>query len=92
MILIIIFFQGVGNFGEAVEAILMKHGRGIVDQQFELNRLASAAIDLFASAVVLSRASRSLQQGAASARHEENLAVIWCSEVLILTILSFVNN
>ncbi|KAF4523489.1 hypothetical protein B566_EDAN004559 [Ephemera danica] len=72
--------KGVGNFGEAVEAILIKHGRGIVDQQFELNRLANAAIDLFASAVVLSRASRSLQQGATTARHEENIAVVWCSE------------
>jgi very long chain acyl-CoA dehydrogenase len=73
--------QGIGNFGEAVESILMKHGRGIVDKQFELNRLANAAIDLFASAVVLSRASRSLQNGASTARHEENIAVVWCNEV-----------
>jgi hypothetical protein len=60
---------------------LIKHGKGIVDKQLELNCLANASIDLFASAVVLSRASRSLQQGAASAKHEENLAVVWCSEV-----------
>jgi len=71
----------VGNFGEAVESLLMKHGRSIVDKQFELNRLANAAIDIYTSAVVLSRASRSIQSGAATAKHEENIAVIWCSEV-----------
>ncbi|CAB3373406.1 Hypothetical predicted protein [Cloeon dipterum] len=70
----------VGNFGEAVESLLMKHGRSIVDKQFELNRLASAAIDIYSSAVVLSRASRALESGASTAKHEENLASVWCSE------------
>jgi very long chain acyl-CoA dehydrogenase len=73
--------QCVGTFGEAVEALLVKHGRSIVDKQYELTRLANAAIDIYSSAVVLSRASRALQSGSPTAKHEENLANIWCSEV-----------
>lgn len=66
-----------------VENILIKFGRGVVEQQFLLNRLAAAAIDIYAMVVVLSRASRSLQGGYSSAEHESLLAKVWCSEVSI---------
>lgn len=59
----------------------MKHGKNIIDQQFLLNRLANAVIDLYASIVVLSRASRALSQNLPSAAHEEKIAKVWVNEV-----------
>ncbi|XP_073993013.1 acyl-CoA dehydrogenase very long chain [Rhodnius prolixus] len=72
--------KSIAQFGPAVENILIKFGRGVVEQQFLLNRLAAAAIDIYAMVVVLSRASRSLQGGYSSAEHESLLAKVWCSE------------
>jgi len=46
-----------------------------------LNRLANAAIDIYAMVVVLSRASRSLEQNLVSARHESMLTKVICDEV-----------
>uniref|UniRef100_A0A7N6AI18 Very long-chain specific acyl-CoA dehydrogenase, mitochondrial n=1 Tax=Anabas testudineus TaxID=64144 RepID=A0A7N6AI18_ANATE len=48
--------------------------------QFVLKRVADCAIDLYAMVVVLSRASRSLSQGHASAQHEKMLCETWCME------------
>ncbi|XP_014749388.1 PREDICTED: very long-chain specific acyl-CoA dehydrogenase, mitochondrial, partial [Sturnus vulgaris] len=42
-------------FAETAEALLIKHGKGIVEKQFALKRVADAAIDIYAMAVVLSR-------------------------------------
>ncbi|XP_054268375.1 very long-chain specific acyl-CoA dehydrogenase, mitochondrial [Macrosteles quadrilineatus] len=67
-------------FGESVEKLLIKYGRGIVDEQFLLNRLASAAIDTYTMAIVLSRATRSLTHGLPSAQHELLLTQAWCTE------------
>uniref|UniRef100_A0A8C5GBH1 Very long-chain specific acyl-CoA dehydrogenase, mitochondrial n=1 Tax=Gouania willdenowi TaxID=441366 RepID=A0A8C5GBH1_GOUWI len=53
----------------------------ISDEQFVLKRVADCAIDLYAMVVVLSRASRSLSQGQASAQHEKMLCETWCMEV-----------
>lgn len=68
-------------FGESVESLLIKYGRGIVDEQFLLNRIASAAIDTYTMAVVLSRATRSLSQGLPSSQHELLMTQAWCTEV-----------
>lgn len=67
-------------FGEAVEKMLMKYGRNVVDEQFLLNRLAAAAIDTYTMAIVLSRASRALDLGLPSAEHEVLMTEVWCSE------------
>jgi len=67
-------------FGESVEKLLIKYGRGIVDEQFLLNRLASAAIDTYTMAIVLSRATRALTLGLPSAQHELLLTQAWCTE------------
>lgn len=48
-----------------------------------LNRLAEAVIDLYTSAVVLSRASRSLKDQLSSAQHEKLMTEAWVYEVLI---------
>lgn len=72
--------KSVAQFGPAVEALLVKYGRGIIEQQFLLNRIASSAIDIYAMVVSLSRATRSLQSGLPSAQHEALLVKVWCSE------------
>merc|ERR1719430_1047960 len=45
--------KGVDAFGAAVEAVLIKHGKNIINEQFLLNRLANATIDIYASSCVL---------------------------------------
>lgn len=77
--------QSVEAFGQAVEATLIKYGRGVVDEQFVLNRLAGAAIDTYTMAVVLSRATMALQRGLPSAHIEELMTKVWCSEVRFLS-------
>ena len=62
----------------------MKYGKSILEQQFLLNRLAAAAIDIYSSAVVLSRATRSLNMNSPTASHEEKIARVWCNEVNLL--------
>ncbi|XP_023801728.1 very long-chain specific acyl-CoA dehydrogenase, mitochondrial-like [Cyanistes caeruleus] len=67
-------------FSETTEALLIKHGQKIVEEQFALMRVADAAIDIYAMVVVLSRASRSLSSGLPTAQHERLLALSWCQE------------
>uniref|UniRef100_A0A7M4F509 Very long-chain specific acyl-CoA dehydrogenase, mitochondrial n=1 Tax=Crocodylus porosus TaxID=8502 RepID=A0A7M4F509_CROPO len=50
------------------------------DKQFHLKRIADAAIDIYAMAVVLSRATRSLSLGQPTAEHEKLLCQTWCHE------------
>ncbi|CAD5212393.1 unnamed protein product [Bursaphelenchus okinawaensis] len=47
----------VATFGKTVDALLLKHKKGIVERQYELTRLADAAIDIYSTIAVLSRAS-----------------------------------
>lgn len=75
------FAQGVDNFGQTVEMVLIKYGKSIVNEQFILNRLANSAIDIYTSAVVLSRASNSLEKGLSTANHEKLMAEAWIFEV-----------
>ncbi|XP_028027557.1 very long-chain specific acyl-CoA dehydrogenase, mitochondrial isoform X2 [Bombyx mandarina] len=72
----------VGEHGRAVEAVLLRHGRGVVEQQCVLNRLAGAAVDAYTSAAVLSRASRAARRSLPGAAHELRLAAAWAEEAL----------
>uniref|UniRef100_A0A0P4W1G9 Very long-chain specific acyl-CoA dehydrogenase, mitochondrial n=1 Tax=Scylla olivacea TaxID=85551 RepID=A0A0P4W1G9_SCYOL len=72
--------RAVAAFGASAEGLLLKHGKQIVEQQFLLNRLANAAMDLYSSMVVLSRASRSLSTNLPSCTHEEKIARVWVNE------------
>merc|ERR1712088_1080349 len=72
--------KGVDAFGAAVESVLIKHGKNIINEQFLLNRLANATIDIYASSCVLARCSKSLNEGVESAHHEEMMTKIWCEE------------
>jgi very long chain acyl-CoA dehydrogenase len=70
----------IDAFGQAVEMVLIKYGKGIVDEQFILNRLANSTIDVYTSAVVLSRASTSLDKGLPTANHEKLMTEAWVLE------------
>merc|ERR1712223_1274598 len=52
--------KDISMFGNAVEKLLMKHGKHIINEQFLLNRLAQSAIDIYISSCVISRCSKSL--------------------------------
>jgi hypothetical protein len=75
--------QSIQSFGQAVEATLIKYGRGVVEEQFVLNRLASAAIDTYTMIVVLSRTTQALQSNLPSAHLQELMTRVWCNEVRI---------
>ncbi|XP_058062012.1 very long-chain specific acyl-CoA dehydrogenase, mitochondrial-like isoform X2 [Anopheles bellator] len=67
-------------FSETVESLLMKHGKGIIERQFQLARIADSMIDIYTMAVVLSRATRAIQKGLPSAAQEVLMTQIWCQE------------
>jgi alkylation response protein AidB-like acyl-CoA dehydrogenase len=50
----------IGKFRSAVEALLRKHQKGIVDQQYPLGRVADAAIELYVSSCVMARLESAL--------------------------------
>jgi very long chain acyl-CoA dehydrogenase len=72
--------ENIDMFARAVESLLVKHGKNIVHEQYLLNRLADSAIDIYASACVLSRASRTIKLNLPTAEHEKLMAETWCSE------------
>lgn len=72
--------RDIDDFGQAVEMVLIKYGKGIVQEQFILNRLANATFDIYSSAVVLSRASVALQKNTETAQHERMVAEAWTLE------------
>ncbi|CAH0475275.1 unnamed protein product [Peronospora belbahrii] len=66
------------DFGQAVEFLLRKHGKKVVDEQMQLERIADSAIALFAMTATISRASSSLNLGNESAEHEKKLTALYC--------------
>lgn len=68
----------VNLFGLTVENLLLKHNKNIVDRQWELNRLADAVIDIYAMTVILSRATKSINQKLESAEHETRMTNAFC--------------
>lgn len=72
--------KSVEHIGVVAEKVLVDHGKNIIDQQFLLTRLGSAAIDTWSMSVVLSRCTRSLNSGLPTAEHEEELTKFWCTE------------
>merc|ERR1712079_461187 len=67
-------------FGSAVEKLLIKYNKNIINEQFLLNRLASAAIDIYVTTCMLSRCTQSLNEGLPSAMHEELLTKAFSNE------------
>lgn len=75
--------KAIESFGATVEEILIKHGKKIIDEQFVLNRVADAAIDIYGMVSVLSRASRSLSNNLPSASIEKDMCQTFCDEALV---------
>ncbi|KAG9483677.1 complex I assembly factor ACAD9, mitochondrial [Eleutherodactylus coqui] len=67
-------------FGSAVESLLYRFGKTIVDEQLALKRVADIIINLYGMTAVISRASRSISIGLQNHDHEVLLANIFCSE------------
>lgn len=70
----------VDIFSRAVESLLVKYNKNIIHEQNLLNHLANSAIDIYAMACVLSRASHSIKLNLDSADHERLMADAWCVE------------
>lgn len=73
--------KAVLDFGETIERVLVKYGKRITDEQFVVNRIAQSTIDIYAMFVILSRASRSINNKSASSEHETHLTNLFCYEV-----------
>lgn len=82
--MLFVLFQSIESFGQTIESSLIKYGKGIVEEQFVLNRLAQAAIDTYTMSVVISRATLSATKNLPSAQHEILMTQTWCTEVGIL--------
>lgn len=67
-------------FAQSVEALLVKYGKNIVNEQMLLNRLADSSIDIYSMVCVLSRASNSLKLKLPSTEHELLMTKSWVLE------------
>ena len=75
------FEKHVAELKEATERMIMKHRAQIVDSQFILERLASMAIEMFATAAVLARTQRMLdERGVDDCAAELALCDLFCVE------------
>lgn len=73
--------QCIDLFGKTVEELLIKYGKNIIQEQFVLNCLANAAIDIYASTVCLSRATRAVKLNLPTKDNELALTKALCLEV-----------
>lgn len=77
-----IFEECTKNLSAAVDRILRKHGKEIVDKQFATRRLADIMIDLFVLACVLSRVSAAIEEkGEDGAAKEIEIAQVFTGQV-----------
>ncbi len=61
--------------GGAVETLLRKYGKGVIEKEYHQERLSNVAIDLYGCLAVLSRATAAIaRQGAVKAAEEVRLA------------------
>ncbi|MDE3053059.1 MAG: acyl-CoA dehydrogenase family protein [Gemmatimonadota bacterium] len=52
----------VHNLALSVEAVIVKHGKGVIDRQYLQERMANAAIDIYLAAAVLSRVTWEIER------------------------------
>jgi acyl-CoA dehydrogenase family protein 9 len=57
----------VHDLGLAVEQLVIKHGKGIIEKQFLQERMANAGIDIYHSMATLSRATAALERAGTDA-------------------------
>lgn len=71
----------VHDLGLAVENLIIRHGRDVIEKQFLQERMANAAIDVFHAMAVLSRATAAL--GAAGGDEAKAAADLDCARVFV---------
>ncbi len=70
-----------GVFANAAETILRKHGKKVVDREYQQDRLANVVIDLYVQIAVLSRVTASIaRNGEEKAAGEIEIARWFCHE------------
>lgn len=75
------FEKHVAELRSATDRAIMRHRREIIDRQLVLERLANMAIELFATACVISRTQRMLDEhGEEAAERELSLCDLFCIE------------
>ncbi|MEO6326882.1 MAG: acyl-CoA dehydrogenase family protein [Thermoanaerobaculia bacterium] len=68
-----------GIFANAVETILKKHGKKVIDKEYQHERIANVIIDLYAQIATLSRVTSSIaKKGEAKAAGEVKIARWFC--------------
>lgn len=75
------FEEAVQQFSKGVDDVLKTYKKGIMQKEFEQQRLANAAIHLYAMAATLSRATSDIaEKGEASAQNEIRMAKAFCAQ------------
>ncbi|KJH49453.1 acyl-CoA dehydrogenase family member 9 [Dictyocaulus viviparus] len=74
----------IKEFGKTVENLLIKYRKEIIDKQYELIRVADAAIDIYCMIATLSRCTHTCSKNASSAAHEKDIAKYFCSVVIFM--------
>jgi acyl-CoA dehydrogenase family protein 9 len=70
-----------GVFANAAETIVRKHGKKVVDREYQQERLADVVIDLYAQIAVLSRVTASIaKKGEEKAAGEAEIARWFCHQ------------
>ncbi len=92
----VVFEELTGELAAAAENVLRKHGRDIAEMQYTQRRIADMAIDLYAVAACLSRATRAIERrGEDGARREIDLTSIFTTAAqkrLRANVLDFTRN
>lgn len=72
--------KSIDNFGNAIEWALMKHGKNVLHQQFLLQRIGYAAMDIYGMVASLSRLSQTMKDfpDSPTLAHEEKLVKGFC--------------
>jgi acyl-CoA dehydrogenase family protein 9 len=63
----------IHDLASAVESQLFAHGKNIIEKQFQQERMANAAIEIFLATAVLSRATAAIQKAGSAAAASEDL-------------------
>ncbi|GMR37631.1 hypothetical protein PMAYCL1PPCAC_07826, partial [Pristionchus mayeri] len=65
-------------FGRTVQDLLMNHKKGIIHRQYEVVRVADAAINIYAMAATLSRCTQTSKSAGSTAEYEKKVANFFC--------------
>lgn len=76
----VLFEDYVGHLARSVDKVLRRHGKNISEMQFTQKRVADIAIDLYALAACITRATRAVERrGEEGARRELDLTSVFAS-------------